>query len=128
MDFGEILSQFEKKHKIQVVDKDSEYEKQIQKQKLNSTSHIKNLPIDATIDLHGLTQDEAWNTLNVFVENCKRKGCKKILIIHGKGNHSQNPVLGNLVRLFIEKNPLLGKSGHPDAKLGSSGATWVIIK
>ena len=68
------------------------------------------------------------NSMQIFTENCIRKGYKKILFIHGKGNHSQDPVLGNLVRLFIEHNPKLGKSAHPDAKLGGSGATWVMIK
>ncbi|WP_407436214.1 Smr/MutS family protein [Treponema sp.] len=133
MDFGQILSQFEnmqKKNgvKTTIVDKDSGFEKEEEKRKSQSSVYIKNLPIDASLDLHGLTQDEAWNSMQIFTENCIRKGYKKILFIHGKGNHSQDPVLGNLVRLFIEQNPKLGKSAHPDAKLGGSGATWVMIK
>ncbi|MCR5386313.1 MAG: Smr/MutS family protein [Treponema sp.] len=133
MDFGQILSQFEnmqKKNGVKntIVDKDSGFEKEEEKRKSHSSVYIKNLPIDATLDLHGLTQDEAWNSMQIFTENCIRKGYKKVLFIHGKGNHSQDPVLGNLVRLFIEQNPKLGKSAHPDAKLGGSGATWVLIK
>ena len=133
MDFGQILSQFEnmqKKNGVKntIVDKDSGFEKEEEKRKAQSSVYIKNLPIDASLDLHGLTQDEAWNSMQIFTENCIRKGYKKILFIHGKGNHGQDPVLGNLVRLFIEQNPKLGKSAHPDAKLGGSGATWVMIK
>ena len=133
MDFGQILSQFEnmqKKNGVKntIVDKDSGFEKEEEKRKSQSSVYIKNLSIDASLDLHGLTQDEAWNSMQIFTENCIRKGYKKILFIHGKGNHSQDPVLGNLVRLFIEQNPKLGKSAHPDAKLGGSGATWVMIK
>ena len=133
MDFGQILSQFEnmqKKNGVKntIVDKDSGFEKEEEKRKSQSSVYIKNLSIDASLDLHGLTQDEAWNSMQIFTENCIRKGYKKILFIHGKGNHSQDPVLGNLVRLFIEQNPKLGKSAHLDAKLGGSGATWVMIK
>jgi DNA-nicking Smr family endonuclease len=33
-----------------------------------------------------------------------------------------------MVREFIECDKRLGASGHPDARLGGSGATWVAIK
>ena len=133
MDFAQILSQYEKMQekngvKNIIVDKDLNSQKEEENKKAKSTQYAKNLPVDATLDLHGLTQDEAWNSMQIFTENCIRKGYKKILFIHGKGNHSQDPVLGKMVRLFIEQNPKLGKSAHPDARLGGSGATWVLIK
>ena len=55
---------------------------------------------------------------------------KKILIVHGKGIHSSgsDPVLGEMVRKFIESDKRLGTSGHPDASGGGKGATWVILK
>ena len=84
---------------------------------------------EASIDLHGLTKDEATVRLQVFVEECCRRKLKKILIIHGKGNHSSNePVLAKLVHDFIERNYFLGESGHPDKEEGGRGATWVMLK
>ncbi len=116
-------------NKYGVVDKDSlvkEYK--ITKASQSHTS-AKNLPIDATIDLHNFTQEAAWQHLESFIKTCKAKGLKKVLIIHGKGTHSQgDPVLGRMVRLFIEQSSMLGASGHPKAVLGGSGATWAVIK
>lgn len=112
------------------VDKDKAIEQYQQNQKMQSHDYIKSMPIDAYLDLHGLTRDEAWPRLESFTADCIRRGMKKIMFIHGKGNHSasSDPVLGELVRLFIEKNKMLGTSGHPNRTQGGSGATWVMIK
>ena len=86
---------------------------------------------EARIDLHGLHQDEAYERLNNFIADCKARGLRKVLIVHGKGihTHGSDPVLGELVRKFIEQDKRCGTSGHPKTKYeGGSGATWVIIK
>ncbi len=113
-----------------VVDKDRIAQSHAQETKMRSPKYLRSLPLDAKIDLHGLTRDEAWTRLDEFVRDCKRRGLKKILIVHGKGNHSQenSPVLGAMVRTFIECNASLGMSGHPDGNQGGAGATWVILK
>ena len=69
--------------------------------------------------------------LNSFITDCKRRGLKKVMIIHGKGIHTSgtDPVLGKLVRSFIERDKRCGTSGHPKNKAeGGTGATWVILK
>jgi DNA-nicking Smr family endonuclease len=82
---------------------------------------------DAVIDLHGLTRDEAWNALEQFFENSRRRGFAKVAVIHGKGNHSLGgAVLKRVVREFIEHCPFAGKSGHGPA--GGTGTTWVLLK
>ena len=84
---------------------------------------------DAVIDLHGLTRDDAWARLTAFFADARRRGFQKVLIIHGKGSHSaEDPVLGPLVRLFIERNPHAGESGHSSRDEGGTGSTWVILK
>lgn len=84
---------------------------------------------EASIDLHGLTRDEAWYRLEAFFADCSRRGLKKVLIIHGKGNHSEaDPVLAPTVRLFLERNPHAGQSGPSDHANGGTGSTWVILK
>jgi DNA-nicking Smr family endonuclease len=93
---------------------------------------------DAVLDLHGLTQDEAWQSLNLFFEDAGHRGFEKVLIVHGKGNHAEEkdgrgPSVGSsplrtLVKTFIEHCPLAGESGYSPARQGGSGATWVLVK
>ena len=91
---------------------------------------MRTLKPEDVVDLHGLTREQAWQKLDSFVSACKIRGLRKILIIHGKGNHSHgtDPVLGEMVRSFIEADRRLGSSGHPDRNHGGTGATWVIIR
>ncbi len=112
-----------------VIDKDAQEEERIQREKQLDRSYLHAMPCEAQIDLHGLTQDEAVIRLQDFVSECCRRGLKKILIIHGKGNHSEDgPVLAATVRHFIERDYRLGESGHPDKTGGGKGATWVLIR
>ena len=89
-----------------VIDKDKSIEQYEQSQKLKSHEYVKDMPVDAYLDLHGMTRDEAWKHLEVFVNDCVRRKLKKIMIIHGKGNHSSSndPILGEVVRVFIERD------------------------
>ena len=113
-----------------VTDKDKAADEYAERAKMESREYLRTMRPEARIDLHGLTRDEAWTRLTSFVNDCIRRGLKKILIIHGKGNHSHgsDPVLGAMVKTFIEQNKNLGTSGHPDRTMGGTGATWVIIK
>jgi len=115
-----------------VVDKDSLAHEQEERERSQNREYLKRLPIGARIDLHGLTRDEAWERLDTFIGDCSRRGIQKVLIVHGKGHHSKEQsdvsVLSAMVRTFVELDRRLGASGHPDKKLGGSGATWVIIK
>ena len=83
----------------------------------------------AEIDLHGMTLEEAYGALVSFFEDSIRRDYQKILIIHGKGNHSQNgPVLARFVQKFLETNTHAGETGHPKGRDGGTGSTWVILK
>ena len=113
-----------------VTDKDKAAHEYEERTKMESREYLRTMKPEARIDLHGLTRDQAWERLSGFVSACVSRGMKKILIVHGKGNHSNgsDPVLGPMVRTFIEQHPHLGSSGHPDHNQGGNGATWVIIK
>lgn len=115
-----------------VVDKDSLARETEERERSQNREYLKKLPVGAKIDLHGLTRDEAWERLDTFIGDCIRRGIQKVLIVHGKGHHSKEQsdvsVLSAMVRTFVELDRRLGASGHPDKKLGGSGATWVIIK
>ena len=90
---------------------------------------LRSMKPEAMIDLHGLTRDEAWARLEAFFADAYGKGLQKVLIIHGKGTHSdEEPVLNQMVRLFVEQNPHAGESGYAATATGGAGATWVILK
>ena len=148
MNFGDILNQWDnsqvQKKPVQkgpqvshkkanaptAEDKDKIADDAAQSEKMHSLEYLKSLRPEAVLDLHQLTRDEAWERLSGFVTDCCRRNLHKILIIHGKGNHSHgsDPVLGPMVKTFIEQDRRLGTSGHPDRNNGGNGATWVIIK
>jgi DNA-nicking Smr family endonuclease len=84
---------------------------------------------DAVLDLHGQNRDEAWETLETFFRGSRQQGFEKVLIIHGKGNHSgSEAVLKRMVRDFVERCPFAGESGHGNASFGGTGSTWVLLK
>jgi DNA-nicking Smr family endonuclease len=84
---------------------------------------------DAELDLHGLTRDEAWAALETFFAAGQQQELEKLLIIHGKGNHTEGEaILQRTVRQYIENCPFAGESGHGNAAQGGSGATWVLLK
>lgn len=113
-----------------VIDKDSLQEQEYARNKYKYRENLSSLRIEARIDLHGLKKEEAWARLESFINECEFKKIKKVLIIHGKGIHSHgsDPVLGEVVRKFIEIDKRLGSSGHPESSMGGKGATWVILK
>jgi DNA-nicking Smr family endonuclease len=112
------------------VDKDAAAEQFQEQTKMENREYVREMRPEARLDLHGLTRDEAWERLEQFVEDCSKRGLQKVLIVHGKGNHTSgsDPVLGPMVRSFIEQDKRMGMSGHPDHTQGGSGATWVVLK
>jgi len=84
---------------------------------------------EASLDLHGMRAEEAEAALAAFLEVSARKGLEKVLVITGKGIHSQGePVLGKAARRAIEASPWAGRFGVADAASGGGGALWVILK
>jgi DNA-nicking Smr family endonuclease len=83
----------------------------------------------ATLDLHGMNSREAEQALENFLLLCRRRGLRKVLIVHGKGHHSRGePVLRGVVRRYLEKSPYTGTFGPADRKYGGRGATWVVVR
>ena len=84
---------------------------------------------DDILDIHGLSSEKAWLSLDHFFSNARENNFQKLRIIHGKGNHSQGlSILGTTVRKFIEKCPFAGESGFEKAANGGCGAVWVLLK
>ncbi|MDR2258745.1 MAG: Smr/MutS family protein [Treponema sp.] len=131
MNFGDILDQWDKKTGGFKAEgkKDADQPRIPAETAAERRRRLLSKRADAVIDLHGLTRDEAWSSLDTFFHDGKQRGFEKLLIIHGKGNHSQGEaVLSRTAREFIERCPFAGESGYGTAALGGTGATWVILK
>ncbi|MBR4437167.1 MAG: Smr/MutS family protein [Spirochaetia bacterium] len=127
--FADIFAQWEKTDSAKKAAAQMEKKDDSPEQPQQHSVSAKKLPVDGTLDLHGLTSAEAENKLKVFFAKAKNAGWRKVIIIHGKGIHSkEEPVLKKVVMDFIENSPIAGSHGIPGASEGGSGAVWVAIK
>ncbi len=94
-----------------------------------SAERIKRMRPQASLDLHGKTKAEAELAIGRFLNEAQRRGLEKVLIIHGKGIHSESePVLASGVRKILEESPVVGAFGLAARELGGRGATWARIR
>ena len=94
------------------------------------------------IDLHGFSLDEANKTIKKFIDDCYQNGVSKIIVVTGKGLHSnveRDPyvskdlsILKYSVPEYIENNLELMKKiiEIKDAEIedGGSGAFYIFLK
>ncbi len=95
-----------------------------------------------TLDLHGFTLDEANKKVEGFIIDCFDQKVSKVIIVTGKGLHSQNDkdpyiskkfgILKNSVPNFIKNNPGLmtkiKKITGAEIADGGSGAIYIFLK
>ena len=100
------------------------------------------LNIIKSLDLHGYTLDEANKKVESFLIDCFDQKVSKVIIVTGKGLHSQNEkdpyiskkfgILKNSVPDFIQNNSsLMAKiKSITEAEIedGGSGALYVLLK
>lgn len=92
-------------------------------------------------DLHGLTLDEANKKVREIIISCSKKNFKEILLITGKGLHSNQDNVYKSSRLsklrysvpeFISSEPEISKLIHsvttPPQKDGGEGALIIKLK
>jgi DNA-nicking Smr family endonuclease len=84
----------------------------------------------AVLDLHGMTAERAESAIAAFIDGSAREGLEKVLVIHGKGLHSEGGqgVLKKTARRALESHPLAGRIGEASRFDGGSGALWVLIR
>jgi DNA-nicking Smr family endonuclease len=93
-------------------------------------------PIDARVDLHGMTQSEAHAELVRFLRRAQDDGARMVLIVTGKGSRARDPgmdrgVLRRQVPMWLalpEFRPLV--IGFEDAHVshGGQGALYVRLR
>ena len=86
--------------------------------------------IDAEIDLHHHTQDEAHAALTEFMRKARISGWRCVRIIHGKGlsSHQKIPVLRNKVRRWLQQKDEVLAYCEPRPNAGGSGAVLVLLR
>jgi len=90
------------------------------------------VPVDVELDLHGLTEQDACSLVRAAIEEAHREGDRCLLVIHGRGRHSQDgavlrdslpewlaaPPVGRRVMAFASALP---RDGGP-------GASYVLLR
>lgn len=89
------------------------------------------LEIDASIDLHGMTQDRARAAVESFLADSQAQGCRVVLIVTGKGRAGEEGVLKRRLPDWLAgrlARPLVAGLAQAHARHGGSGAVYVFVK
>jgi DNA-nicking Smr family endonuclease len=92
-------------------------------------------PIDARIDLHGMTQADAHAALSHFLRRAQHRGARVVLVITGKGKlntsdpYAERGVLKRQVPLWLESSEMRGYViGFESASIGHGGAGALYVR
>jgi DNA-nicking Smr family endonuclease len=90
------------------------------------------LPIEASLDLHGLRQVEAHRRLEVFLAESQAAGKRCVLVVTGKGLHKEEAgVLRSAVPRWLNEAPNRARVlsfDYAQPKHGGSGALYVLLR
>jgi DNA-nicking Smr family endonuclease len=85
--------------------------------------------IEAQLDLHGYTREEARQALVVFLDASSKRGCRCVRVIHGKGLSSRDhePVLKARVGGWLAQRADVLAFCQARPEDGGSGAVLVLL-
>ncbi|OQM73977.1 Smr/MutS family protein [Manganibacter manganicus] len=90
------------------------------------------LPIEGRVDLHGLTQSEAYSLLYTFLSRAHAGGVRYVLVITGKGSSSGGDgVLRRAVPAWLSTpafRHLVSSHDHAARHHGGGGALYVRLR
>lgn len=88
------------------------------------------IPVQAEIDLHGVTQQSAWDMLREFLSGCRDRQQRCIRVIHGKGyrSGSRGPVLKAAVNTWLRRDHDVIAFTSARAIDGGAGALYVLLR
>ncbi|MEP9397649.1 Smr/MutS family protein [Mesorhizobium sp. KR2-14] len=90
------------------------------------------LPIEGRVDLHGMTQEEAYSLLLSFLGRAYAGGVRYVLVITGKGSSSGGEgVLRRAVPGWLATPPfrvLVSSHDHAARKHGGAGALYIRLR
>ncbi|MGB6007367.1 Smr/MutS family protein, partial [Castellaniella sp.] len=84
----------------------------------------------ATLDLHGSTQDEARERLDRFLASCLEHGIRCVRVIHGKGIGSRQgePVLKSTIRQHLSRLEAIQAWVQGNERDGGAGAVTALLR
>lgn len=90
------------------------------------------LPIEGRVDLHGMTQDQAYSLLLSFLHRAHAGGVRYVLVITGKGSSSGGEgVLRRAVPAWLSTppfRPLVSSHDHAARNHGGAGAFYIRLR
>lgn len=91
------------------VDKDKAFEENARQEKLNDINYLKTLAPEATIDLHQLTREEAWDKLKILLTAATSGNSRKFLSSTEKEITAMEQIqfLGNLCGFLLSRTSVL---------------------
>lgn len=101
------------------------------KAELTRELHEGRYAINDFIDLHGLTEDEAWDSFGLFMKEAARRNLSCVKVIHGRGLRSpREPVLKSAVARWLKGPFSKYVLAYSTARAtdGGLGATYVLLK
>lgn len=130
MNYGEALEKWLDRHPPEPKDAEPAGPRQSREAEAARKRTLQRAKPQATLDLHGLTAEEALPRVDQFLRASQSEGLKKVLVIHGKGNHSTDghAVLKDAIRSFVRRHPAVSTTGVPDRSLGGEGAVWIALR
>jgi len=86
--------------------------------------------IQANLDLHGFTSDEARQALSIFLDTCAQRMMRCVRVIHGKGLSSKNrePVLKTRIGNWLLQRADVLAFCQARAEDGGGGAILILLK
>lgn len=85
--------------------------------------------VEAILDLHGKSVEEAKIAVEQFLQQCLRSEVRIALIIHGKGHHSHMlPILKNKLNLWLRELKVVLAFCSAAPNHGSRGAVYILLK
>jgi len=88
------------------------------------------IKIEATLDLHGQSKNDAYSTVTRFIQNAYTQQKRCVMIITGKGKANEGILRQNLPLWLQEDHlkPIILKTHQAQPKHGGSGAFYIYIR
>lgn len=84
---------------------------------------------EAVLDLHRKTVEQSRQEVFEFIQECTRFGLRTVMILHGKGDRSQQPaLLKSYVNKWLPNLPQVMAFHSAQRQDGGAGAMYVLLK